>query len=198
MELPYCTSEGTHIADDFAMGDSGSSITLGNFSKHLATARQLPEIVHSLELFNDSNPFDPLKLRGAIDSPSDCDPGRHGSLEGIIRCHVPSSDPSTTLILAVALGRDVNIGTLLGWPAFQHLELDLLTSKDCWHSNAMAKRFPILRRSTRSGKNLETDDPSHLLSEAFKQLRLDLGDAPNTTATDDDSEGYLVRTVQLH
>ena len=62
----------------------------------------------------------------------------------------------------------------------------------------MAKRFPILRRSTRSGKNLETDDPSYLLSEAFKQLRLDLGDAPNTTATDDDSEGCLVRTVQLH
>ena len=60
--------------------------------------------------------------------PAEFDVTTHGQLTAVVRYHlpymtVPSGDSAT--VLCIALGADVSVNTILGWPAIEDLGIEL-------------------------------------------------------------------------
>ena len=99
--------------------DTCAALTSGYLSHHLVIKEQCPHVVHSYETFNGDNPFDPIKLLGAISNPSEYDPEKHGMLSAVIRYKTPYQDRhGNRLLLPVTLGESMAINTILGNTVF--------------------------------------------------------------------------------
>jgi hypothetical protein len=84
--------------------------------------RESPDIVASFERFDDSNPFEPIKLGGAIRHPDDYDESLHGQLTAIIRYKTPCFDNSGSPIrISFGLGNNMTVNTILGMPIIKDL-----------------------------------------------------------------------------
>ena len=64
--------------------DTGAALTSGYLPYHLKIREKYLHLVHSFEVFDGNNPFDPIKLLGEIGSVSDYDPDKHGMLSDIL------------------------------------------------------------------------------------------------------------------
>jgi hypothetical protein len=175
-------------------------MTVGYLPFHVWILSKFPTTVHSFEMFNDANPFDPIKLRGAVTNPSTDDLELHGALTAVIRYtlhHAPTADEPN--LLSVALGHDVEVNTILGWPSFLAFGMDLLATQDVVASATLNDRFKITRRATIKGLPANTifDDSTFLQSSAFKAIKHSLGPSPPISATDSTSNGYLQRSIDL-
>ena len=74
-----------------------------------------PYLVHSFEVFDGNNSFDPIKLLREIDSVSDYDPEKHSMLSAVIRYFTPYRNANNQpLLLPVALGEVMAVNTILG------------------------------------------------------------------------------------
>ena len=87
--------------------DTGAALNTGQLSYQLSFKNSRPDLVHSYEEFNGTNPFDPIKLCGAITDPSTFDTTTHGILSAVIRYKTPFSVNGRTFTIAFALGKDV-------------------------------------------------------------------------------------------
>ena len=72
--------------------DSCGAISSGYLWYHLWVASQYPKTVASLEYYNDSLPFEPVMLGGAITATTRT-PARHGMLSAVIAYHTPYTFP---------------------------------------------------------------------------------------------------------
>ena len=84
-----CSRKGPRLS---MLYDTGAALTSGYLQHHLNIQAKYLEYVHSLEVFDGDNPFDPIKLLGAIDNPDNYDPGRHGLLSAVVRYYTPYQD----------------------------------------------------------------------------------------------------------
>ena len=66
------------------MGTCGA-LNTGYFLFHLWLKSKRPDLVAEFVSFDDANPFEPIKLGGAIGDPSDFISSDHGNLTAIIR-----------------------------------------------------------------------------------------------------------------
>ena len=74
-----------------------------------------PYLVHTFEVFDGNNSFDPIKLLGKSDSVSDYDPEKHGMLSIVIRYFTPYRNTNNQpLLLPVVLGEAMTVNTILG------------------------------------------------------------------------------------
>lgn len=74
-----------------------------------------PNIVASFERFDDSNPFEPIKLGGAIRHPDDYNESMHGQLTAIIRYKTPYFDnDGSPICILFGIGNDMTVNTILG------------------------------------------------------------------------------------
>ena len=95
--------------------DTGVALTSGYLPYHLKIREKYPHLVYSFEVFDCNNPFDPIKLLGAIGSVSDYDLEKHGMLSAVIKYFTPyRSDNNQPLLLPVALGETMAVNTILG------------------------------------------------------------------------------------
>ena len=95
--------------------DTGAALTSGYLQHHLNIQAKCLECVHSLEVFDGDNPFDPIKLLGAIDNPDNYDPGRHGLLSAVVHYYTPYQDnDGKPLLLDIALGDSMAMNTIFG------------------------------------------------------------------------------------
>ena len=62
--------------------DTGASLTTGFLLTHKGIMDKNPKTVHSYEEFNGLNPFNPIKLTGAISDTADYDVSKHGIFSG--------------------------------------------------------------------------------------------------------------------
>lgn len=95
--LPACQLELGWKRDEcgiLALVDTGAAVNVGNLFYHQFLMSQIPEAVESYEEFDGSNPFDPLKLGGAIKNPEDYDKDKHGLLTAVVRYCTPYRDSS--------------------------------------------------------------------------------------------------------
>ena len=77
--------------------------------------REIPGIVASFERFDDSNPFEPIKLGGAIRHPDDYNESMHGQLTAIIRYKTPYFDnDGSPICILFGIGNDMSVNTILG------------------------------------------------------------------------------------
>jgi hypothetical protein len=102
--------------------DSGAALSSGYLPCHLWIMRENPDIVASFERFDDSNPFEPIKLGGAIRHPDDYNEAMHGQLTAVIRYKTPCFDNGGCLIrISFGLGNDMTVNTILGMPLIKDL-----------------------------------------------------------------------------
>ena len=93
--------------------DTGAALTSGYLPYHLKIREKCPHFVHSFEVFDGNNPFDPIKILGVIGSVSDYDLEKHDMLPVVIFTpyHNANNQP---LLLPIALGEAPAVNTILG------------------------------------------------------------------------------------
>jgi hypothetical protein len=85
-----------------------------------------PNLVHPYEQFDDSSPFEAIKIVGVIKYPANFEEETHGKLTAVVRYDLVYTDAdSNRTVLCIALGADVSVNMILGWPAIEDLGLAL-------------------------------------------------------------------------
>ena len=108
------------------LSDTGAALTSGCLPYHLKIREKYPHLVHSFEVFDGNNPFDQIKLVGAIGNVSDYDPEKHGMLSAVIRYFTPYRNANNQpLLLPVALGKAMAVNTISGNTMIREWELVL-------------------------------------------------------------------------
>ena len=69
--------------------DTGAALNTGYLPYHARIIQRHPNIVAKCEYFDGENPFEPIKLCGAITNPSDYDSEKHGVLSTIVEYYTP-------------------------------------------------------------------------------------------------------------
>jgi hypothetical protein len=114
-------------------------------SEHLAT-------VADYISFDDTNPFEPVKLGGAIRDPDNFNSSSHGNLTAVIRYYTPYTDTTgNPITISFALGNDVTVNTIFGLPLLCALDCTISLGSNSLQSNALNLILPITRAATRHG-----------------------------------------------
>ena len=132
--------------------DSCAAVSSGYKLFHWYLMSEYPEVVHSYEEFNDANPFEPIKLAGAIRDPANLTADICGELTAVIHYFTPfyCSDGSPCVI-AFTLSDSVNVNTILGWPTIAHLGMNLLVTDNAIHSTVLNHSFSLSPAEPRLG-----------------------------------------------
>ena len=118
-------AQGSHV-ELTGLFDTCGSLNTGHLSFHLYIAAQNPEVVHSLRFFNSDDPFEPIKLEGAVSDPTDYDASRHGLLTAVIQYKTPyMTTKGHQISLSIALGSEVSTNTIFGLPTLSAFEFHL-------------------------------------------------------------------------
>jgi len=133
--------------------DSCAAVSSGYKLFHWYLMSQYPKVMHSYEESTDpSQPFQPIKLAGAVRDPENQNKDVLGKLVAMVCYHTPykctNGNPCS---ISFALSNDVTVNTILGWPAISALGMNMLTSKGCIFSNATQTSFPITNHEPHFG-----------------------------------------------
>ena len=109
-----------------------------------------PYLVHSFEVFDGNNSFDPIKLLREIDSVSDYDPEKHSMLSAVIRYFTPYRNANNQpLLLPVALGEVMAVNTILGNTVIREWTLVLDFDPPLIKSTILKETFDVVYEPTR-------------------------------------------------
>lgn len=185
--------------------DSGAALSSGYLPYHLQIMRENPNVVASYEQFDDSNPFEPIKLGGAIRHPDDYDATIHGQLTAIIRyrtgCFCHDGSP---INISFGLGHDMTVNSILGMPTIRDLGMKPDFRQGTIRCDETPTVFSISNEETCCGFSASTStahsDPATALPlyNPTSALRHELAESPlrpAITAIDDTSHGFLQRTL---
>jgi hypothetical protein len=185
--------------------DTCGALNTGYLPFHLWLMSQRPDIVAEYNSFDDSNPFEPIKLGGAIRDPDNFDATNHGNLIAVIRYFTPYVDTTGNPIqLSFALGNDVTVNTIFGLPMLCDLDSVISLRSNSLHSRSLNLDFPITRAAATFGLPTGcTFDPAASAREHRSRCGRDVVSNPalpplihaHATASDDSSSGYLQRTA---
>jgi hypothetical protein len=133
--------------------DTCAAVCSGNFLFHQWVITTYPDLVLSFEQFNDANPFEPIKLVGAIKNPADFDAAAHGQLTTVVCYHLPYTivPSGESPVLCIALGTDVAVNTILGWPVIEDLEIKLRIQKEKFYNTILFTPFTLTRKAAPLG-----------------------------------------------
>ncbi len=126
--------------------DTCAALSTGNLLFHQWVVTTFPELVHSFVQFDDANPFEAIKLVGAVKDPADFDEETHGKLTAVVRYNLPYTDnDSHPIALCIALGADVSVNTILGWPAIEDLGIEMRIKENKFYSSTLDCTFHLER-----------------------------------------------------
>jgi len=110
-----------------------------------------PNAVAEYEEFDGSNPFDPIKLCGAITNPNQYDQAQHGILTAVIRYRTPFVHASSgkPILLSVTLGKDVTVDTIFGIPFISSLQMEFrFRPEPMLIAHSIERQFSAIFRET--------------------------------------------------
>ena len=166
--------------------DTGAALTSGYLPYHLMIREKYPHLVHSFEVFDGNNPFDPIKLLGAIGSVSDYDREKHGMLSAVIRYFTPYRNANNQpLLLPVALGEAMAVNTILGNTLIREWKLVLDYDSPPIKSTILKETFDIVYESTRRSSTQLTPsqiDPTSASTAQAATLRAVSGEEQTSTS----------------
>ncbi len=213
--LPHIEFDlGTSTTDDptlLGLMDTCGALNTGYLPFHLWLKSLRPDIVAEYISFDDANPFEPIKLGGAIRDPTDFVSTDHGNLTAVIRYYTPYTDISGSPIhLSFALGPDVTVNTIFGLPLLCDLDAVISLRSNSMHSRTLNHDFPITRAAANFGlppgclfdpaaasrNHASTSGLPSSSAAASAFAAASPATAPLATATDDLSLGFLQRTVR--
>jgi hypothetical protein len=188
--------------------DTCGALNTGYLLFHLWLKSERPDLVAEFVSFDDANPFEPIKLGGAISDPANFDASDHGNLTAVIRYYTPYTDTSgSPVTISFALGSDVTVNTIFGLPMLCDLDAVISLRSNSMHSRALSLDFPITRAAATFGlppgclfdpsDSARTHASTCGLSPSAASSVLAFGPpvAPSASATDDMSLGFLQRAV---
>ena len=186
--------------------DSCAALNSGNLQFHCWIMHQYPHLVSEFIMFNDHNPFEPIKLSGAVTNPDNYDIDTHGQLTGIIRYFTPYLDlHNQPITISFGLGENVAVNSIIGWPAILDMNMDLSISSMTVISHTLQCNFPITcRQSTIGSPPGNSFDVAEFLRNRHMQSTLTLVTHPSSTLFapepitgdfDDFSAGFACRSI---
>ena len=139
----------SNITNLVTLLDTCASLNSGLYSFHKQFATDHPNCVHSFIEFNDSTqPFEPVRLSGAVRDPDSFAPSEfHGLLRAVVTYILPYAfSDGSPVHLAIALGDDVSVDTIVGWPFCHavHGVIDCLSN--IFYARLLETEFPIVLR----------------------------------------------------
>ena len=151
-ELPHIAfpiGKKTGVATVTALYDTGGALNTGNIYLHNLIKENSPEVVATYEEFDGANPFEPMKLCGALMDPSDYDEKKHGILSAVIGYHTPfQTSTGKAVVFRVALGIDMSVDTIIGIPFIHELALELRVQKPLLIAHKIRMNFSVVYRET--------------------------------------------------
>ena len=130
--------------------DTDAALTSGYIPYHLKIRGKYPHLVHIFEVFDGNNPFDPIKLLGAIGSVSNYDPEKYGMLSAGIRYFTPCRNTNNQpLLFPVALGEAMVVNTILGNTVIREWKLVLDFDPPLIKSTTLKEKFDVVYERTR-------------------------------------------------
>jgi hypothetical protein len=188
--------------------DTCGALNTGYLTFHLWLKSERPDLVAEFISFDDENPFEPIKLSGAISDPADFDASNHGNLTAVIRYYTPYTDTSgSPITISFALGSDVTVNTIFGLPMLCDLDVVISLRSNSMQSRTLNLEFPITRSAAAfglpAGCHFDPADSArnhastcNLLPSAAASVLAIAPSIPHfASATDDTSLGFLQRTI---
>jgi hypothetical protein len=185
-----------------ALLDTCGSLNTGYLPFHLWIRSLHPDTVAAFRSFDNDDPFEPVKLLGAITDPTTFDSSLHGTLTALIRYHTPYTDlAGNPVLLSFALGNDVSTNTIIGLPTIDAFDFLIDVRNNTAHSRSCDLTFPIICQSS----NLGLPPGIDFCPEDIKRCSTATTTAPTTNSpttifpstssmgVDDYSQGYLRR-----
>ena len=133
--------------------DSCGGLNSGFIDFHCYVRDKFPECVVAFEQFNDSNPFHPIKLGGALTDQNQYEGSTHGQLTAVItyRTQFIHRDTKKPILLKFALGKDVSVNSLCGAPMLRDLGAVIDLGSDKLHLTKVNTSLPLLWSETNRG-----------------------------------------------
>jgi hypothetical protein len=132
--------------------DTCGALNTGYLLFHLWLMSERPDLVAEFILFDDSNPFEPIKFGGAIRDPSDFDAADHGNLTAVIRYYTLYTNVSgSPITLSFGLGSDVTVNAIFGLPMLCALDSIISLNSNSLHSRSLNTEFLITRAAATFG-----------------------------------------------
>lgn len=189
--------------------DTCGSLNTGHLPFHLYIASQHPDVVINLRFFNSADPFEPIKLEGAVADPTDYDASKHGLLTAVIQYKTPyKTIRGQPITVSIALGTDVTTNTIFGLPTLSAFEFVVNLKTLSAVSPIVGETFQLTRAAGSlgfpAGAHFDVDDLHRQYEAARVGLIADLtpDNSENTSSApappvgiDDLSQGYLRRSV---
>lgn len=124
--------------------DTCAAICSGNLLFHQWVVTTYPDLVHLFEPFDDSNPFEAIKLIGAVKDTASYNEDTHGRLTAMVRYFLPYTDSTShPTVLCIALGADISVNAILGWPTIEDLGIELHLKTKSFFSSMLNHAFPL-------------------------------------------------------
>ena len=128
----------------------------------------------------EKNPFDPIKLCGALLDLSDYNVEKHGILSAVITYHTPfKSTEGKPITFSVALGADMSVDTIIGIPFIKELALELRLVTPTLIAHNIRTTFPVIYRETVltggldiSNDAIDADDEESTMDVCANPLRV--------------------------
>jgi hypothetical protein len=188
--------------------DTCGALNTGYLLFHLWLMPERPDLVAEFISFDDANPFEPVKLGGAIYDPADFDSSTRGNLTAVIRHCTPHIDNSgSPIALSFALGADITVNAIFGLPVLCDLDSVISLCTNSLHRRALSIGFPIIRASATFGLppgcqfDAATAARIHSSARALEPPLASLDSPPSipsaalTMAVNDMSLGFLQRSI---
>ena len=116
--------------------------------------KEYPAIVARYEEFDSEDPFDPIRLCGAITNPKDYDKSKHGILSTVIEYHTAYCHQNgSPFKLTLALGQDMSVNSILGLPSIMACELQARWKQSVVMSHEFQIKFGLEFIKTRLSSN---------------------------------------------
>ena len=202
--------------------DTCAAMNTGNLLVHQWIISNHPSIVAEYCQFDDSNPFEPISLKCAIEKDgSNIDNKKEldNCLTAVVRYKTPYSfENGTPVTISYGLGKHVAVNAIIGLPTLRQWGADISLSTSTVIANAIKTNFPIEFAAANaqlpdgitfsSSSFIRPPTPTNLPTQATC-ANIEAGisndllntsdtvDPPCDTIIETTSNGYLQRTVQL-
>ena len=174
--------------------DTCGSLNTGLDKFHFYIASKYPDLVDDLRHFNASDPFEPIKLEGAVTNPDSFDASAHGLLTAVIRYRTSyrTTDDSAVFI-SFALGPNVSVNTIIGLPSLSAFRMNIDLHSFTAYSPVINRSFELARSCGRLGLPDNTKFTIPDLQQLHESRPQSI--SPSLVAIDDHSQGYFRRSV---
>ena len=186
--------------------DTCGSLNTGHLLFHMYIASQHPDVVHNVRFFDSNDPFEPIKLEGAVTDPKDYDASRHGLLTAVIQYKTSfKTKCGNPISLSIAIGSDVSTNTIFGLPTLSAFEFLVDLKKLSAFSPVLNQTFQLTRSAGSLGlpagvqfdlqdlqRRYKAASVGLIVEKTEEQPDADITSAP-PVGIDDLSQGYLRR-----